>query len=83
MEDDKGSLVMVFACEAGRQASAVSSVAKNLFERLEDFADQATGCVKLPEALIGDFDIGNNGEVLPKNKRELILRFEDWEQKAP
>ena len=31
LEDEKGSLIMLFACEAGKRASAVSSVADQFF----------------------------------------------------
>ena len=71
--DEKGSILMLYACEAGRRASAVSSVTDQFFSQLVRRADKQSRQVIIPDALTNDFEIGNNGELTTKTIKKLKL----------
>ena len=75
LDDSEGSLIMLFACEAGKRADAVSSVATQFFTHLKDKMDKKWCRTILPDALNIGFNLGNNGEYIPKCKRQLAINY--------
>ena len=82
-ENSKGStnLVLTFGCPPSDGVPDKSTIAVAFFEQLRREANDATGEVTLPHALIGWRGTDGKVESLPLTNVPFKLTFKDWESR--
>ena len=76
------NLVLTWGCPPSDTVPDKSTIAVAVFDHLRQAADDATGQVTLPGALIGWRGTDGKVETLPLTNVPLKLRFKDWVPRA-
>ena len=71
--DESRDCILIFGCRPLSEVSAVSTVALEFIERLEQCA-RPDGSIVFPSMEFFTWTPGDNGEFLPMFKRELLFR---------
>ena len=75
------NLVLTFGCAPSDTTPAKSTISEQFFERLRKKADDATGEVFLPFALIGWRNTDGNSETLALTDVKCKLAFDKWQSR--
>ena len=81
LQNYKGNIVLVYACEPDKRSAAQSSVAGQVFKQFKSQADPVTGSFMLPDVL-QHLQVGDNGEVIAKTSRKLRLQHFGWQSNS-
>ena len=77
--DQRTNLIITYGCPPSDTTPAKSTISVAYFDKLRQKADDATGEVKLPYALVGWRGTDGKSETLTLTDMELKLKFENWE----
>ena len=81
--DTAQNLIVTYGCAPSSTTPAKSTISVALFERLREKAEDATGEVVLPNALIGWRGTDGHAETQTLSDVEFRLKFEGWVPKNP
>ena len=81
--DQRTNLVLTYGCPPSDTTPAKSTISVAYFDKLRAKAEDATGIVTLPHALVGWRGTDGKSETLTLTDMELKLKFDNWTPRNP